>query len=58
MNGQWGPLYAFLFTWEKWLLVYFVCACVHLHFVITQELDGFPWLLPTGGLFTYFLKKY
>lgn len=54
MNGQWGLLYAFLFTWEKRLLVYFVCACVHLHFVVAQELGGFPWLLPTGGLFTYF----
>uniref|UniRef100_A0A8C3U007 Phospholipase A2 n=1 Tax=Catharus ustulatus TaxID=91951 RepID=A0A8C3U007_CATUS len=26
--------------------VYFECACVHLQFVITQELDGFPWLFP------------
>ena len=56
MNGQWGLSYLFLFTWETWLLVYFVCACVHLPFVLIQELDDFPWLLPTDGLFTY-LKK-
>lgn len=29
-----------------------VRACVHLQFVVTQELGGFPWLFPNGDLFT------
>uniref|UniRef100_A0A8C0EMR5 Phospholipase A2 n=1 Tax=Bubo bubo TaxID=30461 RepID=A0A8C0EMR5_BUBBB len=56
MNGQRGLLYFFLFTWEAWLLVYFVCACVRLQFVVTQELDGFPWLLPLVASLLIFKK--
>lgn len=41
-----------LFQWEMWFLVYFVCACVHMQFVVTQEIGGFPWLFPEGDLIT------
>lgn len=57
MNGQWDLLYLFFFIWETRLLMYLLCACVHLQFVVTPELDGFPWLLPTDGLFTYLRKR-